>query len=471
MKEGILILGAGPAGMAAAFELYKAGKSFTVIEKNAKVGGLARTLQYAEFRTDIGPHRFFSQNQYLYDLIEDLLGDRWIKVNRLTRFYVNGKFFLYPVEIKNVLLNLGLYKASRCLFDYLFKKIERGFTRRQLRTFEDYVVSEFGRTLAELNILDYTKKIWGLPCSQISLDWAIQRIRGLSLTAVIKKTLTRSKEGPKTLVDQFYYPDLGTALIYEKIKERILRNGNCVLETNSYPVKITHNNNIITVHVNINGKKQIYNPEYVISSVPITKFVELLEPQPPSYVLQSAKNLNFRSHVSLFLTLNKPFVFPDQWIYFPDKEIPFGRVTEPKNFSKKMSAPDKTSLLVEFFCWENDKIWNTNKEELFELSLTWLEKLKFIKRNDVINYFINKERYAYPVYDLNYKQHKKQIESYLRTFKNVQYIGRAGCFKYNNQDHALEMGILAARSIIEGKQYDIETVGSEKEYFEKGYVK
>ena len=222
MNKEVLILGAGPAGMAAAFELYIAGKSFIVVEKNEAVGGLARTLQYGEFRTDIGPHRFFSQNQYLYDFIEDLLGEHWIKVDRLTRFYINGKFFLYPVELKNALLNVGPYKAFRILFDYLSERVKKIFVKRNPVSFEEQVVSDFGRALAELNMLNYTEKVWGLPCSEISPDWSKQRIKGLSLKEVIKKAVIKSKGGPKTLVDQFYYPDLGTGLIYEKIKERIL---------------------------------------------------------------------------------------------------------------------------------------------------------------------------------------------------------------------------------------------------------
>lgn len=160
----------------------------------------------------------------------------------------------------------------------------------------------------------------------------------------------------------------------------------------------------------------------------------------------------------------------EQWIYFPDKEIPFGRIMEPKNFSKKMSPADKTSLLVEFFCWDNDRIWNASKEELFEFCIKWLHRLNFIKRNEVIDYFVHKEKYAYPVYDLNYKEHLGKIKNYLKQFDNLQCIGRSGSFRYNNQDHALEMGILAARSIIEGKKYNIEEVGAEKDYFERGYV-
>jgi protoporphyrinogen oxidase len=236
-KVDVLVLGVGPAGIAATFELYKAGKSFIAIEKNDQVGGLARTLKYGKFRTDIGPHRFFSQNQYLYNFIEDLLGKRWMKVDRLTRFYINGKFFLYPIDLKNALLNVGAGKALRILYDYFTERVKGVFIKKEAQNFEEQIVSDFGRTLAELNMLNYTEKIWGLPCTKISPDWARQRIKGLSLKEVVKKALIKSKEGPKTLVDQFYYPDGGAGLIYEKIKERIL-NG---IFLKSYPVKIVHN--------------------------------------------------------------------------------------------------------------------------------------------------------------------------------------------------------------------------------------
>ena len=471
MTKEVIILGAGPSGMAAAFELHRAGKSFMVIEKTDQVGGLAKTLQYGEFRTDIGPHRFFSQNEYLYHFIEDLLGKHWIKVDRLTRFYIDGKFFLYPIELKNALLNIGSYKALKLLYDYISQRIRRiYYLKREPVSFEEKVIRDFGRSLAELNMINYTEKIWGLPCSEISPDWSKQRIKGLSVMEMIKKAFIKSKDGPKTLIDQFYYPDSGTSLLYEKIKERI--SGDGVIRLNSCPAKITHlNDKIVEVIADIAGNKKTLKPEYVISSIPITELINLLQPKAPREVLQAVRNLKFRSHVSLFMTVNKPSVFADQWLYFPDKEIPFGRIMEPKNFSKEMAPKDKTSLLVEFFCWENDRIWKAGKEQLFELCIEWLEKLEFISKKEIMECFIHKEKYAYPLYHLQYKEHLAKIKDYLKQFKNLQIIGRAGTFRYNNQDHALEMGIMAARSVIEGKQYNIEKIGAEEEYFERGYIK
>lgn len=468
-KNNILILGAGPAGMGAAFEFHKAAKPFTVIEKDERIGGLAKTLQYGEFRTDIGPHRFLAKNRYLYCCIEELLNENWTKVDRRTEFYINGKFFLYPINLKNALLNVGLYKGGRIIFDYLIEKIKSKFIKKELPSLEDKLISDFGRTLAELNMLNYTEKIWGLPCSNISSDWAVQRIEKLSLKEVIKKSFIKSHQnGPKTFADRFYYPETGTGLIYEKIKETISEKA-ADFKTNSYPVKIFHNGNRITaVIIDSDKQKNItYEPGHVISSIPITELVALLEPQAPVDILYSVKKLRFRSHLCIFITIDRPSVFLDQWIYFPDKDIPFGRVMEPKNFSKKMSPADRTSLLVEFFCWENDKIWNAGDKELFELTAEWLEKAGIIEKNALMDYFIHRERYAYPVYDLDYRGNLGKVKDYLNRFENLQYIGRSGRFRYNNQDHALEGGILAARGVLEGRQYNLEEIGSEQVCLEK----
>jgi protoporphyrinogen oxidase len=473
-KPTVLILGAGPAGMAAAFTLHNAGKSFLVIEKERAVGGLSKTLQYPEFATDIGPHRFFSQRRYLYDFLQDLLGERWIKVSRHTSFYWKGKFLTYPIDIKNILSEVGLVKVSQCIFDYLYEQAKNKFKKRQIRSFEDYVISNFGKALARLNMLDYTEKIWGLPCSDISSDWAKQRIKRLSIKELIRNAFVRQESGqPNTLIRQFYYPDKGIGLICDKMKERILSKDTKSIKLNSHPVKIKHNGRKITeVSVVDQGGVEAIEPEYVIATIPVTELVNMLEPVVPGEILHAAGNLKFRSHVSLFLTLNKTKVSFYQWIYFPDKEIPFGRITEPKNCSPKLSPPDKTSLLIEFFCWENDKIWSASEGELLALALPWLKRAGLIQEKDIIDSYLHREKYAYPVYELNYKEDLDKVKDRLRSFENLQCIGRNSLFRYNNMDHSLEMGILSAKSIIDGRRYDeIEEVGIEQTYFEKGYFK
>ncbi|HME87422.1 MAG TPA: FAD-dependent oxidoreductase [Candidatus Nanoarchaeia archaeon] len=478
MKEGeVLIIGAGPAGMAAAMELSKAKKNFTVVEKDSQVGGLSKTYAFKEdnltFLTDNGPHRFFSKNQYLYSFIEELLHEKWIKVRRQTRQFIEGKFYDYPINAKQALVNVGVFKAARMVLDYGIARIQYGLFRKKIENFDDYIVANFGRTLGEFNMLNYTEKIWGIPCTEIHSDWAKQRIKGLNLrtaawNAILTTFAKKQTHGPKSLVDAFYYPEHGTGEIYETIRQKIEKQGHPVL-TNSYPTKVKHSKNKITdVILNIDGKEKIVQPKYLVESIHITDFLKLLDPQPPKEVMDAMKKLRYRSQAYLFITLNKKKITDDQWIYFPDRDVPIGRVSEMRNFSEKMSPPGKTSLFVEFFCNEGDDVWNMDEDELFELALPYFEKYKFFTKKEVRKYYVIKQRNVYPIYDIHYQRFVNIIKKYLDKFDNLFYIGRPGRFRYNNQDHSLEMGMLAAQSIIDGKKYNIGKVGDEEEYYESG---
>jgi len=479
IKRNILIIGAGPAGMSAAMELCRAGKDFLVVERSDRVGGLAKTYIIKEggleFRTDNGPHRFFSKNKYLYDFIEELLKEKWVPVRRQSRQFIGGKFYDYPINAKQALKNIGPKKSIKILLDYLAAQVKYRILGKKIENFEDYIIVNFGRTLGEFNMINYTEKIWGIPAKKIHPDWARQRIKGLSLFSVLKditcKTFPKkSSDTPKTLVDAFYFPEYGTGLIYETIKKQIEGNGYHI-HTDTYPIKITHDGKkIISCNLTNEGRERVVALDHLIESIPLVEFLNLLSPSPPRKIMDSMKSLRHRDQVYLFITLDKEYVTHDQWIYFPDKNIPFGRVSEMRNFSKKMSPEGKTSLFVEFFCFKGDHIWNLSKEQLFELSLPYFETMGFFNRNEVRNYYLFKQEGVYPIYDLQYKKYLSVVKEYLDGFENLYYIGRPGRFKYNNQDHSLEMGILAARSIIEGSRYNIEDIASGSEYFEKGYV-
>ncbi|KND49439.1 MAG: NAD-dependent amino-oxidase [Parcubacteria bacterium C7867-003] len=478
IKTETLIIGAGPAGLSCAMELSKKGKDFIVVEKSETVGGLAKTYSFTEsdgltFYTDNGPHRFFSKNQRLYNFIEDLIGEEWIKVRRKTRQFIDGKFYDYPVNPVQALKNIGLFRASRMMVDYLWAKVVYKIFKKPIKTFEDYALSNFGRTLADFNIINYTEKIWGIPAKEIHAEWALQRIKGLNVTSVLKnfisKTFSKSKNnGPKSLVDEFYYPSKGTGLIYTTIVEKLRNQGYTVL-TKTFPTKVLHKDKkIYEVLLNSPEGEIVVECDNLVESVPITEFVKLLEPSVRHDVQTAVSKLRHRNQVYLFITLNKNSLTEDQWIYFPRQENHIARISEMKNFSKEMSPSGKTSIFVEFFCFEGDEIWNMSKEDLFEVALKELSEAGFFKRNDVRNYYHIKQRDVYPVYDLDYQKHLDVIKRYLNGFKNLYYIGRPGRFRYNNQDHSLEMGMLTAQSIIDGIIYDIESVGDEKEYYEKG---
>ncbi|TSC57565.1 MAG: amine oxidase [Candidatus Peregrinibacteria bacterium Greene0416_19] len=471
--EDILILGAGPAGMACAMELCRAGRGMTMVEKAPQVGGLAKTLQFEEpdgtYRTDIGPHRFYSKNPYLYRFIEDLLGEQWRKVPRHTRFYVRGKFYDYPIRLANVLRQIGIVSAGRMARDFLWERMRSLVHRDPPRTFEEYAVREFGRSLASFNMLQYTEKIWGIPCSQISVDWAVQRIGGLSVFATIRKALFSRSQGPKTLVDSFYYPSRGSGLIYEAIRDRIQAAGSRLL-LRTEPIRILRDGLRVTeVTVRTAEGEHAFRPSSVASSIPITRAIELFDPPPPSAVREAAAGLRFRAQVYLFLTVNKPSVTRDNWIYFPDTSIPFGRVSEMKNFSAEMCPAGKTSLFVEFFCFEGDEVWQASKEDLFDRTMTVLERIGLLFRSGVTSVHHIRAAHVYPLYDLDYDRRLTVILEWLDGLENFYAIGRPGRFRYTNQDHSLEMGILAAQSILTGTRQNLDA-GAENEYFEKGML-
>lgn len=480
IKTDTLIIGAGPAGLACAMELSKASKDFIVVEKSSQVGGLAKTYSFKEadgsvFYTDNGPHRFFSKNQKLYSFIEGLIGEEWIKVRRQTRQFIDGKFYDYPVNPVQALLNIGPVKASRMLFDYAWAKIVYRVFGKQIRTFEDYAVANFGKSLADFNIVNYTEKIWGIPSKEIHAEWAIQRIKGLNVTSVLKnffsKIFSKNTNGtPKSLVDEFFYPSKGTGFIYETIKNKLIKS-NYIFFMETNPVSIRHKDNLI-YEVFLRGEKGDFIVECnnLVESVPITEFVSILEPSASNDIKDSVSKLRHRSQVYLFITLNKESLTQDQWVYFPRQENKIARVSEMKNFSKEMSPVGKTSLFIEFFCFENDEMWNKTKEEIFQIALSELSSAGFFEKSDVRNYYLIKQKNVYPVYDLDYQKYLNIVKKYLDGFSNLYYIGRPGRFRYNNQDHSLEMGMLAAKSIIDNVRYDMDSVGEEKEYYEKGNI-
>jgi protoporphyrinogen oxidase len=325
-------------------------------------------------------------------------------------------------------------------------------------------------------MINYTEKIWGIPSHEIHVDWAGQRIKGLSITSLLRdtvlKTLKRSnKNKPKTLIDTFYYPEFGTGLIYETIKERLQEKGYKIF-LNTKPVAVVHSDKKIKKVVCKGPGGDIeFEFENLIESVPLKHFVDLLDPEIPKHVKQAQNRLKYRHQTYLFVTLDKESVTADQWIYFPNTEIPIGRMSEMRNFSPKMSPVGKTSLFLEFFCSDDDLVWKMNKNELFDFAISHLEAMGFVKREEVRNYYHIREENVYPIYDVNYKEYLDVMKRYMDKFENLFYIGRPGRFRYNNQDHSLEMGILAAQSIIDGKRYDIENVGMESEYYESGNLK
>jgi len=432
-EEDVLILGAGPTGMSVALELQRAGRRFVIVEKDRYVGGLAKTYRFGAFRADHGPHRYVEHSRY-FKLIKNVIPQHWIKVNRCCAIYVDGKFCNHPPDWQNALGIIGVPRIARFALDIMLEKVKSH--GRIPRNCEEYLTYKFGKTLAKFLILDFMEKVFGIPCAKMSTDLGQLRLDGLDFQDL------------REVARNFYYPKQGSGQISEAIERAIEKRNKVTLDEE--PSRITHANNAIR-SVDLKSDRS-YRISYLVSTIPVASLIDLLYPGPPLRVSSTARRLRSRAQVCLLLTVNKPSVSRYQVIYFPEKEVPFSRLSEPKNFSKEMSPMDKTSVFLEFFCWEDDEIWNMETDKLLQLSVTWLEKIGLVKWSELIECLHAKQRNSHPVYELDYQESLDVVADYLAGFSNLICAGRSGSFKYLTLDESFAEGILAARRVLQNEK-------------------
>lgn len=474
-----IIIGAGPAGLAAGFELSQKaqnpqGSSPRVIclEKDAIVGGISRTVCHNGFRFDIGGHRFFTKIDRVNDLWRKVLGDDFMKRNRLSRIYYNGKFFQYPLKPTNALAGLGLINSCAILFSYFATKV-RPYPRED--TFEQWVSNRFGRKLYKIFFKTYTEKVWGIPCDQIQAEWAAQRIKGLSLASAIKTALLGNKGNIKTLIEQFDYPKLGPGQMYEKMAEIINQPpspncdkiNQCLLNHKVTRINVSDNKFDSVCVEDADGNKKTITGNNFLSSMPIDELVRSMNPSPPQQVLTAAANLKYRSLLTVNLMMKRKETFPDTWIYIHAPEVKVGRVQCFSNWSPFMvPSPEFSSLGLEYFCSTGDELWNSPDEQLVDLAKKEISQLGLADPATVIDAFVIRTPKTYPVYSMDYRENLEVIKNYLADFTNLQCIGRNGMFKYNNMDHSILSGLLAADNIL-GAHHNLWEINTEEEYHEQ----
>ena len=464
----LVVLGAGPAGLSCAYELMRHQRRCLVWDRNEIVGGLARTVHYKGYRFDIGPHRFFTKNDEVKELWHQILGDDVVQVRRLTRIFYKNKFFNYPLKPFNALSGLGLGVSLHAILSYMWAKWH--LANKASRNFEEWVVKHFGEVLYRIFFKTYTEKVWGLPCTEIGAEWASQRIRGLSLGAAIISALfgqQRGKRQIKTLVDSFSYPKKGAGLVYEKMADT-LRGFGSVIKT-SLTATVIHHANGRVVTVEGQGAEGVTTAavEHLFSSIPLTEFVMKLTPPAPDDVLQAARSLYYRDHITVNLILNKRAIFPDNWIYVHSPEVRIARVTDYGNFSEDMLVDkDATCISVEYFVFAHEALWSMPDKELVELAISELSMIHLVKPEDVTDGFVVREKDSYPVYYVGHRPLFDRIKAYVDSFENITLIGRGGMYKYNNQDHSILTGLLAARKFF-GERHDLWEVNTEEEYLEE----
>jgi protoporphyrinogen oxidase len=464
--EQVIIIGAGPAGLTAAYELSKYDVPATVLEADEVVGGLARTVNYKGYLFDIGGHRFFTKWGIVDKLWREILGEKFLERPRLSRIYYGGRFLIYPLKLPNLLHNLSWIESGRILGSFLASRLT---TQAEQKTFEEWVTKRFGRRLYEVFFKTYTEKVWGVPCSEISAEWAAQRIKGLSLTVALRNALLpKSGDKPKSLIDRFHYPEHGPGQMWDALNERLNQRGYPILL--GRPVNRIYHGGLKITHVSVSGSQpeELFTGSHFISSMPIRDLINALEPAPPPTVVRAANSLRYRDFLVVSLIINKKDVMPDNWVYIHDPSVRVGRIQNFKNWSSAM-VPDlsKTCLGMEYFVFKDDDLWTRPDGELIELAARELACLRLANPADVVDGTVVRMPKAYPMYDRGWLESISTIRAYVSAhLRNLQLIGRNGMHKYNNQDHSMITAIYAARNIL-GARYDIWAVNSEPDYHEE----
>lgn len=435
----------------------------------AYVGGLSRTVEYEGYRFDIGGHRFFSKAQEVEALWTELLGPDLLDRPRLSRIYYRKRFFDYPIRPGNVLRNLGVIEAARCVASYLRARL---LPVRQPRSVEDWVTNQFGRRLYEMFFRTYTEKVWGMRCSEISADWAAQRIKGLSLSSALVSALwprRRSRaKSIKTLIERFRYPRLGPGMMWEAARDRIVAGGGEVrMGRRVDAMELTADRWRVTA-TTANGNEVVEAP-HVISSAPMRLLGTRLTPPLPVEARNAALALRYRDFILIALILHDREPIPDNWIYVHDPDVRVGRIQVFKSWSPEMVPdPAMTCLGMEYFCFEGDGLWASTDRELIELATTELVKLGLGRREDVRDGCVVRQAKAYPVYDEDYQNHVSVIRDELaRRYPGFHPVGRNGMHKYNNQDHAMMTAMLTVDQILTGRAHDVWRVNADAEYHEE----
>ena len=461
MDLRIAVIGAGPAGLAAAYALTRKGLPVDVFEASPHVGGMARTIPLWGQLVDLGPHRFFSTDPRVNGLWIDLLGSDYSMVSRLTRIYYRNRFFHYPLKPVDALLGLGPIESIRCLSSY---GVARLFPPPDTASFEDWVTSRFGSRLFGIFFKSYSEKLWGISCRDLDADFAAQRIRRFSLSEAVSAAFRRKDgAGHKTLVDEFAYPRHGAGMLYERMAEAVRKGGGRIhLET---PVEaVLPGQGAQKPQLRLTDGS-VRNFSHVVSTMPITLLADRMPA--PEDVRQHVRALKFRNTVLVYLRVAAKSPFPDQWIYVHSPQLKTGRITNFSNWVPSLAqGQSDTILCLEYWCNDEDGLWSEADAALVSLATNEIYQTGLVPAGKVTDGHVVRIPRCYPVYGRGYRSHLKPVEDFLSQQKGITAIGRYGAFKYNNQDHSILMGLLAAENIADGGSHDLWSLNTDYEYQE-----
>lgn len=463
----VIIMGAGPAGLTAAWKLAREGVAVEVVELEDQVGGLCRSVRRNGYIFDLGGHRFISKYKTLLDDVRAVMGEALEIRPRKSTIRLNGQYFAYPLDAKDLVTKMSPLVSIRCLLDYLATSVKNRISPRPPVSLEDWVVSHFGRSLYEIYFGPYSAKLWGVPPDAISADWAGQRISLINLWDVLLRLLGKRKDPPVTYATEYFYPVHGIGQIAEKIAEEIVAAGG-VIRLGAPVVRVTADGNSITgVVVRSEGREVAITGDFYVSTIPLPDFIESVEPAAADKYRRAAAEMRFRSLRFLNLCIDRERVSDNTWIYIPEHEFVFFRIQEPRNWSPTTVPPGKTSLILEIACTAGDELWNADDASLVTRAVDDLAQLGFDVRGRVTDAFSTRVKHAYPIYSLDYMDKLRTAFEMFMAYDNLAVCGRQGLYRYNNMDHSMMMGAVTAEHILNGTpRSEILKIACEREVFE-----
>ncbi|MEO8485007.1 MAG: NAD(P)/FAD-dependent oxidoreductase [Betaproteobacteria bacterium] len=498
-----LIIGAGPAGLTAAHELQRAGScAITVVEASDDIGGLSRTVDYHGYRMDLGGHRFFSRSDWVMDWWRTMLPldpqavaegatvrlgyraqqrdldlaarptapgadpDGVLLVRkRLSRIYHRRRFFDYPIRLDlKTIASLGWWRSAAAGFSYVAAQV---FPRRPERHLEDFLVNRFGKRLYEAFFKSYTEKVWGVPCTAISVDWGAQRIKGLSLTRALTHAAARAlglerRNAPVSLIEHFLYPKLGPGQLWEEVARRVVASGGTIAMRHRVVRIAMRDGRVVAVDVRDGdtGTVETLPCDYAISSMPVCDLVACMDPPPPAAVRDVAERLPYRDFIVVGLIVRRSVpgalaggldLPPDNWIYIQEPDVRLGRLQVMNNWSPALVPDPSTAWLgLEYFCAEGDDLWSLPDPALLALAKRELQQIGIVVAADVLDGVVVRVPKAYPAYVGAYAQFAV-VRDWLDAIPNLFLVGRNGMHRYNNQDHSMLTAKAAVDNIVAGR--------------------
>lgn len=453
-RQKIVVLGAGPAGISAAWRLSVLGHQVTVLERDSAVGGMGKTIGVGDYAVDYGPHTFHiretPESRAIHEAIRPFFGENPLILTRGTRVLLRGKEYVYPLEMLQVLTGVSPLLSMRIIVDYMIATLKATLAPpKREHSFEEWGVRNLGRTLYDLCFGIYSARVWGLPTSQISSKQA-QRVAKLNLKNIILRTLG-IKADPATYFTKYMYPRQGISVLFENMAAEIRKSGNCILLQAPAVALERNGDRIACVRYEQNGREQTIDCDGVLSTLPLPTLVQMMHPALPREVSDHAAKLRYRSLKLIYIALKRPQLTDYHWVYLLDEHFRVNRVSEQKNVSSEMVPADRTVLCIELSCWRDEPVWHASDEEIYRIALNDLLKMGYgVREDEVESYHVTEIPTAYPVYELDFEQHLIPVLEGVHAVGNLLTLGRHGLFLNNSMDDNVLLGMKVGDHLSNG---------------------